>query len=607
MKREEGRLHGLEWRLEGMRRLWQPAADPHAPFVEPPPPPPAPPPPLYQGEIDQPAREPAPPRTPEELALVDAHAADPTRPTPPPEPPVPPTVVEAENVNVNGWATFRAGPTASVEVFFEDTALGKARLAVPRGDVASIVREPYVAVSGWELDVAVAPLLAGATERTGELRAVAIGAADGERHELEPVTVTFRLPVADDGPADLGAPLEATPPPTFAGRGGPRTLVVTHQLTLGGAQLLLMDLVREQLAAGLIDPILVSTMDGPLRGELEELGVPVHITSLVPPDKLGSYRGRMEEFVAWSMPVDAELILVNTATATTLPAADIATALGVPSVWLIHESFEPAVNWAVLGPEVRAHAEIALGSAARAVFEADATRRVYEGRLIAEDRCRTIPYGLALETIDAERAEFDNAAARRRHGVPEDARLVVCVGTVEPRKAQIPLAMAFDLIGAAHPQSRLAFVGGRPGDEKTIALEETVAASPRRDQVEVIPITPDVADWYAMADLLVCASDVESLPRTVLEAMAWGTPVLATSIFGLPELIEDGKTGWLCETRDVRALADALDRALGASAATYESIATAARTLVETRHSSRHYAEEMAKVYAEALAAPLTA
>ena len=65
-----------------------------------------------------------------------------------------------------------------------------------------------------------------------------------------------------------------------------------------------------------------------------------------------------------------------------------------------------------------------------------------------------------------------------------------------------------------------------------------------------------------MSDLLVCASDVESLPRTVLEAMAWELPVLATAVYGLPELIDDGETGWLCAPRDVDALADGLRRAL---------------------------------------------
>ena len=45
--------------------------------------------------------------------------------------------------------------------------------------------------------------------------------------------------------------------------------------------------------------------------------------------------------------------------------------------------------------------------------------------------------------------------------------------------------------------------------------------------------------------------------------MAWEKPVLATSVFGLPELIDDGETGWLCEPNDVAALAAGLDRALG--------------------------------------------
>jgi glycosyltransferase involved in cell wall biosynthesis len=192
-------------------------------------------------------------------------------------------------------------------------------------------------------------------------------------------------------------------------------------------------------------------------------------------------------------------------------------------------------------------------------------------------------------------------AARREAGIPEEARLVVCIGTIEPRKAQVPLAEAFDLIGAKHPESRLVFVGGRDEDPNTIALEDTIARSPRHDQVEVIPVTRDIASWYGMADLLVSASDVESLPRTVLEAMAWETPVLATEVFGLPELIDDGKTGWLCPSRDVRALADALDRALSAPASKYEEIARDARALVETRHSLKGYAESMAEVFRGAI------
>jgi glycosyltransferase involved in cell wall biosynthesis len=570
-----------------MRRLWRSGAGRHEPFIPPPPPPPPPP---NRGNIDGPF-----------------HIRSEETPEPPPEPTDPnttdvsprPVEVEDDILRIRGWSTFATGPTTKVEVFLDDEPLGNARIGVPRADVlAAMPDQPYVEVAGFELDLATGPLC-GDGERKGLITATAFGSLD-ERLELGPLPVLLRVPEIEEDEDDEDEPPPTKAPIAFAGHPGRRVLVITHQLTLGGAQLYLMDLLREQLALGLIDPIVVSTIDGPLRKELEELGVPVHITSLVPPDNLASYEGKLDEFLTWARPLEAELVLVNTSTSTTFVGGEIADALDIPSVWAIHESFEPVFLWADIAPPLRVHAESVIGTATSAIFEADATRRIYEG-LIDPARCHTIPYGLDLRPIDALRARFDKDAARREAGVPTDARLVVCVGTIEPRKAQVLLAIAFDLIGAKHPDTRLAFVGGREGARDTVALEDCIAASPRREQMEVIPITPDVADWYGMADLLVCASDVESLPRTILEAMAWETPVLATKVFGIPELIDDGETGWLCETRNARALADALDLALDADDATYAQIARDARTLVAKRHGLKRYAEEIAAQYESAL------
>ncbi len=301
-------------------------------------------------------------------------------------------------------------------------------------------------------------------------------------------------------------------------------------------------------------------------------------------DELSAYLGRVEEMVAWARPHEFELAFVNTATGLSFPGVEVASRLGIPTIWAIHESFDPAIIWGPLDPEVRLRAEGALSEVAFAVFEAEATQRIF-APLLDGDSGRTIPYGLDLEPIAAKRASFDNAAARRQAGVPEDAQLLVCIGTVEPRKAQIPLAQAFELIAERHPKAQLAFVGGKASDPHCAALEECIAASSHASQMRVIPITPDVDPWYGMADLLVCASDIESLPRTVLEAMAWETPVLATSVFGLPELITDGETGWLCEPRDLSALAAGIDRALSTPVEVHDRIALAARELVEQRHS----------------------
>jgi glycosyltransferase involved in cell wall biosynthesis len=66
----------------------------------------------------------------------------------------------------------------------------------------------------------------------------------------------------------------------------------------------------------------------------------------------------------------------------------------------------------------------------------------------------------------------------------------------------------------------------------------------------------------AGADLLVLPSLNEGLPRVILEAMATGLPVVATSVGGIPELVMDGRTGLLVRPGDERALADAVCRVL---------------------------------------------
>lgn len=557
-RRLSERANAVQWRLRAMKRLWSAEAEPEMPFLGPESPEGG-----AVGQIDYPRAE---------------------------------SEVHGETLNISGWAAFESGPTARIEVWLDDRKLGRARLGIPRDDVAEMNDLPHAAVAGFEMTADLSRALAEGAEGRATLRMVATE-ANGRSYEAEQVPIVLApAPAA----AESRLPPEPIRPDTSNEGEGRRLLVVTHQLNLGGAQLYLMDLLRGLLERGGFAPTVVSAMDGSLRGELEEMGIPVHITGIFPMDDLSAHLGRVEELTAWARPHEFDLAFVNTATALAFPGAEIASQLGIPAVWAIHESFSPAVIWAPLDPGVRALGEEALAKAAFAVFEAEATQRIFEP-LLDGDRGRTIPYGLDLAPLAAKRESFDNAAARERAGVPADAQLLVCVGTIEPRKAQIPLAQAFELIAARHPRAQLAFVGGKADDSHTIALEECIETSPHGAQMRVIPITPDVDPWYGMADLLICASDIESLPRTVLEAMAWGTPVLATNVFGLPELITDGETGWLCEPRDLSKLAAGLDATLSTPRDAHDQIARAARALVEQRHSLPNYANEISKLLEQAL------
>ena len=73
----------------------------------------------------------------------------------------------------------------------------------------------------------------------------------------------------------------------------------------------------------------------------------------------------------------------------------------------------------------------------------------------------------------------------------------------------------------------------------------------------------DPAALLAMADLYVLTSDAENCPLSLLEAMATGLPVVATSVGGVPEVVRDGVDGLLCPAGDVAAMTGALGRLAG--------------------------------------------
>ncbi|HEX7058274.1 MAG TPA: glycosyltransferase family 4 protein [Solirubrobacterales bacterium] len=494
-------------------------------------------------------------------------------------------VVRRGPITVEGWLLFASGPATRIEVWLGDELLGRARLGLSRPDLADAAKQGAGAVAGF-------CLTADITEWPGEdgdatLRVVATGVAD-EHLELEPLRVRVepspRPPVlAPHSPL----PLE----PESAGEPRRRVLVYAHQLERGGAETFMVELACSLVKRGLAEVTVLTAINGPLKKRLEDAGVPVHASSPAPVDDLGSHLGRIDELTAWAQGRGFELALVNTASPFAVPGAELASRLGIPAVWFIHESFALPVLWKDFEPEVRVLAEAALDEAALAVFEAEATQRLHEHR-IGSERCVTLPYALDFDAIEGERGAFSRAAAREATGVAADAEIVLCVGTIEPRKAQVPLAQAFDLIADRHPAAQIVFLGGRENPD-TKLLEEWIDSLGRADRMRVVPVTADVNAWYGLSDLLVCASDIESLPRAVLEAMAWELPVVATSVFGLPELVKEGETGWLCEPGDTRALADALERALSTPKEDRIGMGRAARALVERNHALDSYVPEL--------------
>jgi glycosyltransferase involved in cell wall biosynthesis len=71
-----------------------------------------------------------------------------------------------------------------------------------------------------------------------------------------------------------------------------------------------------------------------------------------------------------------------------------------------------------------------------------------------------------------------------------------------------------------------------------------------------------VADYYRAADVYLHATRADTFPNVILEALACGTPVVATSVGGIPEQIEEGVTGFLTPPGDARAMATRIEQLL---------------------------------------------
>jgi glycosyltransferase involved in cell wall biosynthesis len=494
---------------------------------------------------------------------------------------------------------FPGATVARVELTLGDGPPQLARLALERQDVAEHSSHPDAPVCGFEYMAELADLPEDASTLT--IEAVAYG-TDGQTLRLPPAEVEVGpAPPAfsDDGIAaqlrrrslrPLRARVAVPPGPRL------RLLAHTHELTRSGGSLYLLELLERLLDSPGVSCEVVTLSDGPLRGELEELGIPVHLTDAAAITSVERYEGHLAELVAWAAPRAFDAVLVNTLAS--FPGGDLAERLGVPAIWAVHESYTLPMFWHVAYPAGMVHpyvlgrASHALRRAAAVVFEAEATRRLLLGQA-APERLVTLPYGIELGAIDAARDNADRASIRERLGIAGDAEIVLCLGTIERRKSQAMLAQAFALVADRHPRAQLVIVG-ETGDPHRkgyqSALRECVRRTGLESRVRIEPLTGDAYQWHLLADLLVCASDLESLPRVLLEAMAFGTPVLSTSVFGVPELIENGRTGYLCGARDVPELASGLERALGADASERTAIADAASERVRTHHDPGAYA-----------------
>jgi phosphatidyl-myo-inositol dimannoside synthase len=219
----------------------------------------------------------------------------------------------------------------------------------------------------------------------------------------------------------------------------------------------------------------------------------------------------------------------------------------------------------------------------------------------APERIEVVPYG-----VDA--ARFRPAADARAHvraanGFDAATPLLFAAGRLVSKKG---FEYLIDALRALDSRTRLAIAGAGDLDAE---LRARAAAAGVADRVRFLgDVTQDaVASWLAAADVAVVPSvrdasgNVDGLPNTVLEALASGTPVVATPAGGIASAIDDGRTGMLVAERDASALATAI-AALLADPTRRAAMGAAARAAIEARFGWAAAAARFEAAYDRAIA-----
>ena len=198
----------------------------------------------------------------------------------------------------------------------------------------------------------------------------------------------------------------------------------------------------------------------------------------------------------------------------------------------------------------------------------------FNKRVVAErcgsgivDKIETVRYGLDLEGFEAiyQVRQMTHARARKN-----DPPKILTVARLVPQKGHKYLADALALLKERGHEFKWLVVGEGPLRED---LEEQVARLGLADRTHFtgVVLSPRVKEFLSSADVFVMPCvwadhrQVDGIPVALTEAMASGVPVISTRVSGIPELIEDNRTGLLVEPEDVGALSKAIEALLNDS------------------------------------------
>lgn len=336
-------------------------------------------------------------------------------------------------------------------------------------------------------------------------------------------------------------------------------LFVTHELTLSGAPMVLLNLIRSFQLRGWQVAVL-SREDGKLGPYAEEAGIPIIV---VP--------GLFQSDFITKVRTLFRAIVVNTIIGA--PAIQQLNGSDTPVIWWIHESR------AVYKKESAREMPRSLSGNIHVYCVGQYAKRMLKFRA-PRYRTENLLYH-ANDLTEKTGSEWMQKGHSRKQ-----RKRYVSVGAIGPRKGQDVLLDAIDLLPQKVLEGSWFAFAGPVGDA---ALHEQIARKSRenpdriRDCGELMP--EEVYDLYRTCDWLVCSSRDDPMPVVVAEAMSLGMPCICSANTGSADIIREYGAGIVYDHDDPRRLAKLIEDSFNMSGEDYRSMSSNARRAYEEHFS----------------------
>ena len=364
-----------------------------------------------------------------------------------------------------------------------------------------------------------------------------------------------------------------------------RVVYLAHAFNVGGAEEIVLNLVQ-RLPRRFEPQVCCIHEAGPIGEEIRGTGTPVAVLGLNPGIRRPFDVNGIRSYLRAAKPDIVHTFLLTGSLYGRLAAILERVPIVIGTEVNIYEHKRPhhalAERWLMRGTD-------------RVIVSAESVREFYIRQVHADPAKVDVIYN-AVDFAQA-RAAAGRDATRAALSLGSDARVAGVIARLTPQKGH---RFLFDALATNRSLADVHLLVVGDGELRS-TLEHMVGERGLETRVHFVGARRDLGDLLAAMDVFVLPSLWEGLPLSLVLAMGAGVPVVSTTVAGIPEVVQDGKTGWLVAPGEVAELGDAIARVLN-DPQTSARMAADARAQVVPRFNVDGYVAAVVGLYDRLLA-----